>query len=870
MSRRPTLGIVVPIYKHSELAMEALASALDEARDADGVVVIVNDGCPFPQTHTLSMSFAEAWPEHVCYLRTHNGGLPAARNRGIRHAFARYPSIETIYLLDADNRLHRGAMRRALRTMTERAADWVYPPIDMFGLEAVHDFTQPYVVLRHLFENFCEAGSLVHRRVFDAGLAFDETMKLGWEDWQFWLRCAMAGFRGVPCPDFGLQYRARRESMLRDSDRDAEEIRVHMRRTLKPLFAWRNLLRLEQLEAPRFCCIDPAMQRFQFTSIPGERSDGGALDELAVRFWRHDIYPAHFHFPAFVVLASVQAVAQLRAVGLLDWVFWQIQDALGTRDCVTVALTRSPGRIDVALGEPDPAAAPHIVAVTYLALHRSARAADEAGVVALDDGVAALPALQLSVAAAFADLAGPRYGRADLAGLAAALRMSASRPESLTPWNWRPAALRSTRDLHSMVGQEMRAAGPMARGGARELAIVLPLLSFGGVEQVALQVAARFRAAGWTVRLVIAAANHCDGTALAAGVVDSIAFLNDPAQAGYNRGGPSYFGHNLQAWAKGGRHERLTALLAGCAAIVSFHAMHANETMGWLRRNGAVTVTSLHVLDQDPFGAPAGMPYMALPYEHAYDIVTTPSRQLAEFCVAAGIPEAKLLRLDNAPTFVASAEERQRRRAQLAADLATSTVRRLRVIYLGRLDRQKGVERLLAAIAATRYARPAIDWRVVGGAVVRDGEDWTARALSDLGIRPEPAIYARDALIERLLWADVVLLPSRWEGAPIILREAQSLGAIPVATRVGAVDELVAHQQTGWLIEDGDDAGVTEDIVGALHRLARDPELRARLSEGGMAATEGLTWARTAAPLVAEVERLVASRRRSNSYTNRH
>jgi len=287
--------------------------------------------------------------------------------------------------------------------------------------------------------------------------------------------------------------------------------------------------------------------------------------------------------------------------------------------------------------------------------------------------------------------------------------------------------------------------------------------------------------------------------------------------------------------------------------------------MGWLRRNGAVTMTSLHVIDHDPFGAPAGMPYMALPYEHAYDIVTTPSRQLAEFCIAAGIPAAKLLRLENAPTFVATDAERRGRRERLAAAVAGQAARPLRVIYLGRLDRQKGVERLLAVVAATRHGRPAIEWRVVGGKVVAEAgqADWAAQALAGYGVAVEPAVYARAELVERLLWADVVVLPSRWEGAPIILREAQSLGAIPLATDVGAVGELVAHGQTGWLVADGPDAGVAAEMVAGLRRLAGDPALRAALSQAAMDATAELTWARVTAPLLAEVERLVAGRQAS-------
>lgn len=141
--RAPRLAIVIPVYKHSVLVTEAIASALHEARLADGVAILVNDGCPYPETHAVCQAFASAEPGLVEYIFTRNGGLSAARNRGIRYALACYPSLEAVYLLDADNRLGAGAMRRALAVLDETGADWVYPNIDKFGLEWNGDFSAP-------------------------------------------------------------------------------------------------------------------------------------------------------------------------------------------------------------------------------------------------------------------------------------------------------------------------------------------------------------------------------------------------------------------------------------------------------------------------------------------------------------------------------------------------------------------------------------------------------------------------------------------------------------------------------------------------------------------------------------------------------
>ena len=86
--RTPTLGIVIPVFKHSVLVTEAISCALREVQWSDGIVIIVNDGCPYEETHRSCLTFAEAFPDYVDYIKTPNGGLSAARNRGIRYALS--------------------------------------------------------------------------------------------------------------------------------------------------------------------------------------------------------------------------------------------------------------------------------------------------------------------------------------------------------------------------------------------------------------------------------------------------------------------------------------------------------------------------------------------------------------------------------------------------------------------------------------------------------------------------------------------------------------------------------------------------------------------------------------------------------------
>ena len=109
------VAIILPTHRHSGLLPEALDTALSQQTDFPYAVVIVNDGCPFPETDRVCREFAAAHSGRIYYLHTRNNGLSAARNTGIDFALAAFPALDAVYFLDSDNR------RRAC---SPQAAGW--------------------------------------------------------------------------------------------------------------------------------------------------------------------------------------------------------------------------------------------------------------------------------------------------------------------------------------------------------------------------------------------------------------------------------------------------------------------------------------------------------------------------------------------------------------------------------------------------------------------------------------------------------------------------------------------------------------------------------------------------------------------------
>ncbi|TDG09045.1 glycosyltransferase, partial [Paracraurococcus ruber] len=174
----------------------------------------------------------------------------------------------------------------------------------------------------------------------------------------------------------------------------------------------------------------------------------------------------------------------------------------------------------------------------------------------------------------------------------------------------------------------------------------------------------------------------------------------------------------------------------------------------------------------------------------------------------------------------------------------------LRALFLGRLDAQKGLDRLAAIIAAA--GGPAVTWRVLGRAVMADGP-----ALLP-GFAVEPPVRAAEDLDALYAWADVLVLPSRFEGVPLVVLEAQRMGCVPLATDVGALGEAVAHGEDGLLVPGTlPEEAIIAGFVDALRALAADRARLLALGERAAARAGALEWDVTMRPWLDRLDALV-------------
>lgn len=333
MPKAVSAGIVIPGYGHPRFLAEAIQSACTQECSFDYKVVIVDDGCRFEETANVVNNLMDAYPGKLHYLRHPNTRLPGARNAGIKFLLNLLPDIEVIYFLDADNRIEPYSLQAFRNVLdSDPSLGWAYPDITFFGQVwnaegfDTRETAPRYSRLLHLIGNISEAGSMVRADAFRRGVLFDESMKYGFEDWEFWLSMLEAGFTGAPVHEAGFSYRRRPESMLAGSRRLEESLIAYIKQKHSALYAPRQLLALEHVEAPAFAVVSADGEAVRLFSDPLLQPQLVEMQEFQRMTCAWLSAPRQYFFPSKILFLKEKQWEQLESKSYwLRWLFWQLR-----------------------------------------------------------------------------------------------------------------------------------------------------------------------------------------------------------------------------------------------------------------------------------------------------------------------------------------------------------------------------------------------------------------------------------------------------------------------------------------------------------------------------------------------------------------
>lgn len=160
-----------------------------------------------------------------------------------------------------------------------------------------------------------------------------------------------------------------------------------------------------------------------------------------------------------------------------------------------------------------------------------------------------------------------------------------------------------------------------------------------------------------------------------------------------------------------------------------------------------------------------------------------------------------------------------------------------RILCLGRLVPEKGFDLALAAFATIRDRFPGLHLIIAGDGPERVRLEQQVVELGLNGIVEFKGWVAPDTVLVLMNTATIVVMPSRWqEPFGLVALEAALMARPIVATRVGGLPEVVAHEETGLLVESEN----SEALARAVVSLLSHPDVARRMGESARARAQTL------------------------------
>jgi glycosyltransferase involved in cell wall biosynthesis len=226
------VSVIIPCYNYAHYLGECIESVLKQTYPVHEIIVINDEG------KDNAEEVASKYP--VKYVWQKNKGLAGARNTGISMATGDY-----IMCLDADDKLVPAAIEEHVKLITDDMTIAQCALLE-FGERHVLNIPNPSTSLERIMQSntiYCNA--MFPRKAWVEVEGFDEseTMRLGYEDWEFWIRCLAKGYK-VNTSDFiALRYRVHEGQMTQaTSHPNRQKLYKYIYDKHKDLYESKNLI----------------------------------------------------------------------------------------------------------------------------------------------------------------------------------------------------------------------------------------------------------------------------------------------------------------------------------------------------------------------------------------------------------------------------------------------------------------------------------------------------------------------------------------------------------------------------------------------------------------------------------------------------
>lgn len=198
---KPLISIVIPCFNQAKYLEETVKSALS-SKYQPKEIIIVNDGST-DSSIEIAKELEKSHPE-ILLINQENSGVSRARNNGISHANGKY-----ILPLDGDDLISENYVPDAIQILENQSeVKVVYCEGVKFDENGQKTWNLKSFSRNALArDNMIFVAGVYRKSDWEACDGYSEDMKMGREDWEFWIKMLKNGGEVVKLPYVGFFYR---------------------------------------------------------------------------------------------------------------------------------------------------------------------------------------------------------------------------------------------------------------------------------------------------------------------------------------------------------------------------------------------------------------------------------------------------------------------------------------------------------------------------------------------------------------------------------------------------------------------------------------------------------------------------------------
>jgi len=229
MITQPLVSVIIPCFNSQAYILETL-NCLLSVDYKNWECIIVDDGST-DNSFQITSNFCKN-NERFRIIQQPNSGPSVARNKAIRNSKGKY-----ILPLDADDLISATYISKAVEVLESKPnVKVVYSNAEKFGHKMGFWSLPEYSFGELLKENMIFCTALFRKEDFLKTRGYDPILRLGREDWDFWLELLKTGGEVYMLPEVHFYYRTHKTSRDKEANKNLATIRKRIYENHKEIY----------------------------------------------------------------------------------------------------------------------------------------------------------------------------------------------------------------------------------------------------------------------------------------------------------------------------------------------------------------------------------------------------------------------------------------------------------------------------------------------------------------------------------------------------------------------------------------------------------------------------------------------------------